>query len=268
MKIHLFDKVAEDYTNLVSPKRQAQFLTLIYELKFNGTEEVLDIGCGPGKLSIEALKLLPNGRLVGIDLSPQMILKAKETAMQSKAANAEFLTGDAMNLQFGDDRFDIVFSSNAFPWVADQSLFLEEAFRVLKPGGKLGLVSLSRSIYKEFFEALAHVNERNPRLFPKGIDTIDAMRFKTFDTAGLTRFVSNRGFKVEKAFTLSTEEPIVPNKYINRVNAIINENYLDELDDKTRDAARNEIYLAMARHNGSLAITESSVFIIAEKPCR
>ena len=64
---------------------------------------------------------------------------------------------------------------------------------------------------------------------------------------------------------LSTNEPITPRSYIDRVNAIVNENYLDGLTYANKERARNELFLALARKNGDLKITESSVFVIAVK---
>jgi hypothetical protein len=72
-------------------------------------------------------------------------------------------------------------------------------------------------------------------------------------------------FEVDRAFMLSTQEPIVPRDYLDRVNAIVNENYLDGLSTADKERVRNELYHALARKNGDLKITESSVFIIAVK---
>ena len=156
-QVHYFEQVADDYTAKVSPYRYSQFLALLHELKFTGNETVLDIGCGPGPLSMEAASRLPNGNLLGIDLSESMIDLAKNLARTRKVGNVGFQYGDALSLDLDEDFFDVVFSSNAFPWVADQKQFLKETRRVLKPGGRLGLVSLSTSVYAEFIAAMRHV---------------------------------------------------------------------------------------------------------------
>lgn len=64
---------------------------------------------------------------------------------------------------------------------------------------------------------------------------------------------------------LSTREPILLCNYLDRVNAIVNENYLDDLLNADKERVRNELYHALARKNSDLKITESSVFIIAVK---
>lgn len=266
MNIHLFDNVAYDYYRKVSPYRYSQFLTLVHEMKFKGNEKVLDIGCGPGTLSTEAARRIPKGKLVGIDLSENMISLARKLIARLNTENVEFMTGDGLSLKFEDNSFDVVFSSNAFPWVGNQVKFLAEARRVLRPGGKLGIVSLSTAIYREFMDALKHVHSRNPDLLPSGTDTVKLMRFKTYGLHGLQRIISSSGFKIQRSFQLSTEEPITPANYLKRVNAILNENYLEHLGEAQKQRARNEIFLALARQNGVLKITESSVFVIACKP--
>ena len=265
MKVHLFENVAHDYTTKVSPYRYSQFLALVHELQFKGDENVLDIGCGPGPLSIEAATRLPNGNLLGIDLSESMINLARNLAARKGMKNVKFQAGDALSLNPEPDSFDIVFSSNAFPWVSDQKRFLTETYRVLKPGGRLGLVSLSTNVYREFLRALRHVARRNKDLFPFGANTHKAMKFKRYSVDLLQKEVAAVGFSIRRAFQLSTEEPITPRKYLDRVNAIVNENYLDGLTGTEKKKIRNELYHALAHKNGDLKITESSVFIIATK---
>jgi ubiquinone/menaquinone biosynthesis C-methylase UbiE len=265
MKVHLFEDVAYDYTTKVSPYRYSQFLALVHELQFKGDEYALDIGCGPGFLSIEAARRIPKGKLLGIDLSESMIELARDLSCSQGVQNAEFRAGDALSLDLEAGSFDIVFSSNAFPWVADQKQFLKETCRMLKPGGRLGLVSLATSVYREFLSAFRHIARRNNQFLPRDIDTHRMMKFKRYSIDVLQRLVSDAGFEVRRAFQLSTEEPITPRKYLERVNAIVNENYLDGLEENEKKRIRKELYHALARKNGNLKITESSVFIIATK---
>ncbi len=265
MNVHYFNEVAKDYAFKVSPYRYSQFLSLIHELQFKGDEDVLDIGCGPGQLSMEGAAKLPMGYLLGIDLSERMIEMASQLAVKQGMNNVEFQTGDALSLDLETNRFDIVFSSNAFPWVADQTRFLRETYRVLKPGGRLGLVSLSTNVYREFLSALRHIARQNKDLLPHGANTRKAMKFKRYSIDLLRKKVAEAGFSVRRAYQLSTEEPISSRKYLDRVNAIVGENYLDGLDEAEKRKIRNELYRAMNRKNGDLKITESSIIIIAEK---
>lgn len=265
MNIHLFDGVASEYTTEVSPYRHAQFLAMVHEMKLTGSENILDIGCGAGVLSLEAASRIPRGQLTGIDLSPRMIQMAEELADRVGMRNVRYELGDAMNLNYGDNKFDFVMSSNAFPWVSSRDKFLSEVHRVLKPGGKMALVSLSTLVYREFIDALRHAASRNEKLAELANDPYKAMKVKLFDTDSLSAKVTSAGFDVYRSFVLSTEEPITPDKYYKRVNAIVDENYLDGLDEDHKDNTRNEIFLALSRQNGNLKVTESSVFVLAKK---
>jgi ubiquinone/menaquinone biosynthesis C-methylase UbiE len=267
MRINSFNPVASDYSQKVAPYRFAQFLTLVHELDLFGDEQVLDIGSGPGELSMEIAKQLASGGFLhGIDLSPQMIRLAQRVAEQQRRRNVAFATGDALKLSFDADAFDVVVSSNAFPWVPDRRQFLKEVFRVLKPGGRLGLVALSDRCYREFSAAFKRVANEYPDLFQSG-KPFEQMGARLHTSKELGRLVEGTGFDVMKRFTVATEEPSTAEDYVERVNAIVHENYLDHLNsDEQRATARRLLTEALAKRNGDLSITESSSFVIAKKP--
>jgi len=267
MKVNSFNPVASDYSKKVAPYRYAQFLTLVHELDLFGDEQVLDIGSGPGELSMEIAKqLAAGGFLHGIDLSPRMTRLARRIAAQQRRSNVAFATGDALKLAFEADSFDVVASSNAFPWVPDRTRFLQEVFRVLKPGGRFGLVALSDRCYREFAAAFKRLASEYPDLFPAG-KPFEQMGARLHTSRELARLVERAGFQVMKRFTVATAEPATAAAYVERVNAIVHENYLDHLSDETRRSYARELLIrALAKRNGDLSITESSAFVIAKKP--
>lgn len=266
MKTHSFNQVAADYSEKVAPYRFSQFLTLVHELDLFGDEKVLDIGSGPGELSMEIAKRLADGGfLQGIDLSPQMIELAKRIAEQQERKNVAFATGDALALDFDDDSFDVVVSSNAFPWVPDRQKFLKEVLRVLKPGGRLGLVALSSRCYQEFFDAFARVAAGKPELFPDERPH-DSMGARLHTPKELSELVEEAGLKIIKRFAASTEEPIEPGAYLERVNSIVGENYLDHLNNNGQRIEARKLILGALEDQADLNITESSAFVLAVKP--
>ncbi len=266
MKTHSFNDVAEEYSQKVAPYRFSQFLTLIHELDLFGDEKVLDIGSGPGELSMEiAKRLAEGGFLQGIDLSPQMIELARRIAQQQKRDNVSFATGDALALEFENDTFDVVVSSNAFPWVPDREKFLSEVLRVLKPGGRLGLVALSDRCYREFFDAVSQIAPEHPELFPHR-QTQDSIGARLHTPNELARLVEKTGFSVIKRFSVSTEEPIKAEAYVERVNAIVSENYLDHLNNNGQRGTARRLILDSLKQKKDLYITESSAFVLARKP--
>ena len=266
MKTRSFNPVAEVYTKNVSPYRFTQFLTLVHELGLKGDEALLDIGCGAGVLTLEAARRLsPDGSVHGIDISPDMISLARRRAEQGQMTNAQFGIGDALNLDFEDNSFDIIMSSNAFPWVADRPRFLSEVYRVLKPTGRFGLVSLSDACYREFAGVFKSVAQEHPRLLPVA-NPLELAGGRLLTSNELETLVARSGLSLQKQFTFSTEEFISADQYFERVDSIVNKGYLDHLPDgAVREDARQKLYHALAAQNGSLKITESSLFVLATK---
>lgn len=104
----------------------------------NEGESVLDIGCGAGVDTIFAAKMTgPFGKVVGIDLIPEMLQRAKANL---KLVNLNYVTYEEASsdkLSFADENFDVVISNGVFNLVPDKTKALSEVFRVLKPGGRL-----------------------------------------------------------------------------------------------------------------------------------
>jgi len=92
---------------------------------------LLDVGCGPGTITVEFADRLAPGRVVGLDASAEVIAKAAEF----ERPNLSFVVGDAYELPFGDDTFDIAHAHQTLQHVADPVRMLREMRRVVKPGG-------------------------------------------------------------------------------------------------------------------------------------
>jgi len=106
------------------------------KLALRGNESVLDIGCGDGKISAQLAQVLKNGRVVGIDLSNEMIQLASQQYPQTANPNLSFLQMDASKIHV-PERFDIAFSNATLHWVKDQRSVLRGTHGALKSGGKL-----------------------------------------------------------------------------------------------------------------------------------
>ena len=79
----------------------------------------------------------PGGQAVGVESSLSMLAKAQDNARAAGIGNALFLDGDAESLPFEDSAFDMITSSGVYNLVIDKTRALAEAFRVLKPGGRI-----------------------------------------------------------------------------------------------------------------------------------
>jgi len=108
---------------------------LISKLRLKGSERVLDIGCGDGKVTAQIADCLPRGSVLGIDSSPDMIGFAGNS-FTDKAANLDFQCIDVCSMDFTDE-FDVVFSNAALHWVPDHAPVLRRIVRSLKSSGKI-----------------------------------------------------------------------------------------------------------------------------------
>jgi len=101
-------------------------------------ETVLDLGAGAGfDCFLAADKVGKNGRVIGVDMTPEMIEKARENAEKGKYGNVEFRLGEIENLPVADNLVDVVISNCVINLAPDKRRVFEEAFRALKPGGRL-----------------------------------------------------------------------------------------------------------------------------------
>jgi ubiquinone/menaquinone biosynthesis C-methylase UbiE len=102
-----------------------------------GDETVLDLACGTGIYGRPLARVLPRGRVVGLDLSPPMLATARSRARREGLANLSLVRGDAQSLPLAAGRFDVVLCSAALHLIPDVTRVLQEAARVLKPGGQV-----------------------------------------------------------------------------------------------------------------------------------
>jgi ubiquinone/menaquinone biosynthesis C-methylase UbiE len=106
---------------------------LIPELKSG--QDVLDVGSGPGTITLDLARLVSPGRVVGIDASEQVVANANGLAYDNDLHNVSFHTGDAYHLDFEDESFDVVHAHQVLQHLVDPVAALREFRRVLKPGG-------------------------------------------------------------------------------------------------------------------------------------
>jgi arsenite methyltransferase len=103
-------------------------------------EAVLDLGCGAGfDVAVAARLAGPEGRVVGLDISPEMVARAWELSELLPFRNLSFQVASAECLPFPARFFGVVTSNGAFNLVIDKDMAAQEIFRVLKPGGHLHL---------------------------------------------------------------------------------------------------------------------------------
>ncbi len=162
--------------------------------------QVLDIACGTGEMAKSIYKQATlagkNIHITGLDYNNKMLGIAKEKFKNNR--HITFEQGDAINIKYPADSFDVVTSAFAMRDFDNLRMFAHEIFRVLRPGGKIMLMDMAapkRGIHKYFFKFYSRIMllegyfvDRNSYSF-----LVDSIR--KFDSDKVARIIKNAGFK-------------------------------------------------------------------------
>lgn len=122
---HMATRQAEQFADFLLPH-------------LNGSQKLLDVGCGPGTITVGLASEVRD--TLGIDIAQSEVDKANVNAQLAGVSNIEFRQGDATALDLPSESFDLVYSCAALEHVPDKEKAVDEFLRVLKPGGIIALV--------------------------------------------------------------------------------------------------------------------------------
>jgi arsenite methyltransferase len=107
-------------------------------------ERVLDLGSGAGMDSLIAAQMVgEDGSVTGVDMTPEMLAKARQAAAEMGVRNVEFVEAEAERLPFPDESFDVVISNGVIDLIPDKDAVFDELFRVLRSGGRMQIADVT-----------------------------------------------------------------------------------------------------------------------------
>jgi ubiquinone/menaquinone biosynthesis C-methylase UbiE len=246
-----FGQHAEDYSKSQSHARGSDLTALLAALRPKNTDIVLDVATGTGFTALALAKLVR--RVIGIDVTREMLEQARQFAQSHGVENVEFEVGDALKLNYDDSSFDLVTTRRATHHFEDVPGFLKEARRALRPAGRLGLVDMSPP---EGAEAFSNRIER----------LRDSSHIEAFTPQKWKSMVSQAGFHLESVRILG--EPVSFERWL----------YPVALGGREEESIRlawsmapaNVKHLLHAQFQGRLirGWTKSRIILVATKPLK
>ncbi len=172
-------------------------------------ETVLDLGSGGGiDCFLAAKKVGKNGKVIGVDMTAQMIDRARETLKKENYENVEFRLGEIENLPLADNTVDLIISNCVINLSPDKDRVFQEAFRVLKPGGRINVsdIVLTKDLpesikndpksYAACISGAIKEEEYLASIKKAGFHDVSVSKnFKTGDSQGFAKSVTVKAFK-------------------------------------------------------------------------
>src|SRR6266704_593899 len=173
-------------------------------------EVVLDLGSGGGiDVLLSAKRVGPAGKAYGLDMTDEMLALARENQRKAGAENVEFLRGEIEHIPLPDNSVDVIISNCVINLSGDKDQVLREAFRVLKPGGRLAVsdvvtrgeinpqIRQNVLLWVGCVAGALEENEYRDKLLSAGFEQVEIEPTRIYRVADVREFLSEKGLDVE-----------------------------------------------------------------------
>jgi SAM-dependent methyltransferase len=178
--------------------------------KLKPGEIVLDLGSGGGiDVLLSARRVAPSGKAYGLDMTDEMLALAHENQRKAGVENVEFLKGEIENIPMPDNSVDVIISNCVINLSGDKDRVLSEAFRVLKPGGRLAVsdvvtrgevpavVRRDMLLWVGCIAGALRDTEYAEKLTKAGFESIDIEPTRVYDIEDARAFLTGKGIDVD-----------------------------------------------------------------------
>jgi arsenite methyltransferase len=174
-------------------------------------EIVLDLGSGGGiDVLLSAKRVAPGGKAYGLDMTDEMLALARENQKKASVENVEFLKGTIENIPLPDSTVDVIISNCVINLSSDKDRVMREAFRVLKPGGRLAIsdvvirgevpneVRRSMELWVGCIAGALQETEYRQKLQTAGFESIDVEPTRIYQVEEAREFLTAAGLDAER----------------------------------------------------------------------
>ena len=178
--------------------------------KLNPGEVVLDLGSGGGiDVLLSAKRVGPTGKAYGLDMTDEMLALANENKRKAGAENAEFLKGEIEHIPLPDSSVDVIISNCVINLSADKDRVFREAFRVLRPGGRLAVsdvvtrgevdprIRQNILLWVGCVAGALEESEYRDKLASAGFEQVDVEPTRVYRVADAREFLTDKGLDVD-----------------------------------------------------------------------
>jgi arsenite methyltransferase len=257
---HDSESLAEKYDK-ISKYQYINGLALVNKLNISSRHKVLDVGCGTGHF---ALKLADKvDHIIGTDPSHQRVEIARRKLTKPNLKNVTFELGSSDDIgRYGEDVFDVVYMNAVFHWIIDKEEALNNIYRALKPGGKLGIYSRDKdNPFK--VKIVAKEALRRAGIIDEGVDSSAPV-----NTVEMNSLLRKSGFRViEIELKRHSRYFETPAKCLEYVEVRSFGNFLGNTPVSVREKVQAEMIAELKNYQTSKGIESiyHGLFALAEK---